>query len=132
LIEELMFGFVTLKWGEFDGMDQDDKKNYAAEVSPIHALLKTLFLPYKIDVNGEGKRLAGDLRILSMLRARDIRGASEIAVQRLRVGNRRPLQGEYFGGVDADRLAGSLLMRVWQRAVLEAGIRHPKENEIYS
>jgi CRISPR-associated protein Csx17 len=129
LIEELIFAFVTLNWGEFKGMDE---AIVAAEVSPVHAVLKALFLPYKVEVNGEGKRLAGDSRIFSMLRAGDVGAACRVAVHRLRVAGLRPLQVEYSGGVDAERLAGSLLIPVWQRSVLGAGILHENEKEAYA
>jgi CRISPR-associated protein Csx17 len=129
LIEELTFAFVTLKWGEFERME---KGIAAAEVSPIHALLKVLFLPGKVEVNGEGKRLAGDARVLSLLRAGDIGAATQIAVHRLRVAGLRPLQLEYLGGVNAERLAGSLLIPVWVQDLLTAGILHAKEKQAYA
>jgi CRISPR-associated protein Csx17 len=88
-------------------------------------LLKALFLPRKVNVNGsEEKRLTADPRVLSLLKAGKIDEAGQLAVHRLRVAGLRPLQVTYSGGVDAGRLAGSLLIPVWQRPVLSAGILH--------
>jgi CRISPR-associated protein Csx17 len=126
LIEDLLFAFTTLDWVTFK-----TPKHRSAEVLPTYAVLKCLFLAGAIEAEGEPKRLPADRRILSLLAADDISRATKIAVGRLRIAGLNPLDTGYAGGVDPRRLAASLLIPVWQRKLLEAGIIH-KDKSAYA
>jgi CRISPR-associated protein Csx17 len=123
LIEELLFAFLVLDWQGFEPL-----RHSSAEVLPIHAVLKCLFLPGEVQRGAEPKRLRADQRILSLLKAGSVEEAAEIAVSRLRIAGLRPLDTAYAGGVDPRRLAASLLIPVWQSKLLACGIFHEQES----
>jgi len=122
LIEDLLFAFAILDWKDFGA-----PSCWSAEVLPTYAVLKHLFMPGEIKIGSEPKRLRADPRILSLLAAGNIADASEIAVQRLRVAGFRPLAVTYSGGIDAHRLAASLLIPVWPGRQLASSIFHDQE-----
>jgi CRISPR-associated protein Csx17 len=123
LIEDLLFAFAVLDWQDFTAPQVP-----SAEVLPIYALLKALFLPGEIRAGKEPVLLHADPRILPALAAKDISRAADVAVARLRVARLRPLDVTYRGGVDSSRLAASLLIPVRPGKVLRAGILHPEED----
>jgi CRISPR-associated protein Csx17 len=125
LIEDLLFAFATLDWKDFKAPSQEK----SCEVLPVYAVLKHLFLPGEIKRGPEPKKLRGDPRVLSLLKAGNVEEAAGMAVHRLRVAGFRPLEVDYMGGMDATRLAASLLIPVLQSWALGAGIFHEeKEN----
>jgi CRISPR-associated protein Csx17 len=123
LIEELLFAFVAIDWRDF----QTERHPARVEVLPAYAVLKQLFLPVEVRTGGEPRRLRADPRVLSLLTAGNIEGATEIAVNRLRIAGLRPLEATYHGGMDAIRLAAALLIPVWPEKLLAAGIFHKQE-----
>jgi CRISPR-associated protein Csx17 len=122
-IEEFLFAFLTLSWKNLRLPAYD-----TAKVLPAYAVMKSLFLGRAIPRDGEMKRLAPDLRVLSALGSRSIADAAAIAVNRLRIAEMRPLDVTYSGGVDADRLAAALLIPVWRAKLLKCGILHEEES----
>lgn len=122
LIEDLLFAFLTFDWREFKLW-----RRSPAEVLPVYAVLKMLFLGGEVKCGGESKRLPADRRILSLLSAGSIEPASKMAVHRLRVAGLRPLSVAYAGGVDARRLAASLLIPVRRGRLCAAGVLHKEE-----
>ena len=122
LIEDLLFGFTCVNWKDFRSPAGD-----GAEVMPIYAVLKYLFLPSEIDVGGEKKRLRSDPRVISLLRAGRTEDAAQLAVQRLRIAGLRPVMTDYYGGVDAQRLAASLLIPIRGFGKLAASVLHEEE-----
>ncbi len=123
LIEDLLFAFISLDWRDFK-----TPQHSSAEVLPVYAVLKCLFLPGEIKRGEDKKRLVADRRILSLLAAGSIEEAASIAVHRLRVAGLRPLEVNYAAGVDPRRLAASLLIPVWQGKLLAAGVFHKEES----
>lgn len=123
LIEDLLFAFVALNWKGFE-----TREYRTADVLPVYAVMKCLFLAGEIECGGESKRLIADRRVLSLLAAGQVRDAAEIAVHRLRVAGLRPLAVAYLGGVDPRRMAASLLIPVWKSTLLKSGILHEKES----
>jgi CRISPR-associated protein Csx17 len=123
LIEDLLFAFCAFNWKEFEAPSYR-----TAEVLPTYAVLKHLFLSRAINLRGEPRLLRADPRILPLLLRGDIGDAASIAVSRLRIAGLRPLELPYRGGLDARRLAASLLIPVWQGATLAAGIFRPEES----
>ena len=128
LIEDLLFGFLALDWRGF--VSSNLALNRQAEVMPVYATIKALFLPSAVERSGESIRIRPDARVLSLLRAEDIEAAAALAVHRLRVAGLRPIEASYIGGVDSRRLAGALLIPVWPKAIIKAGILHPESNEV--
>jgi len=128
LIEDLLFAFATLDWTNFEAPLAPEPIS-RREVLPVYAVMKHLFLPGEIRRGPEPKRLRADPRIVSLLRAGRIEQAAQIAVNRLRVAGFRPLDVDYIGGMDAGRLAASLLVPVWQGKALGAGIFHDEEKD---
>lgn len=122
LIEDLTFAFLTLDW-----RDLDIWPPIRAEVLPVYAALKLLFVAGEIKRGGESKRLVADRRILSMLATGSVESAAGLAVHRLRVAGLRPLDVTYSGGVDSRRLAAALLIPVRQQRLLATGIFHKEE-----
>lgn len=123
LIEDLLFAFICFEWrGVAIDLDSD-----SAEVLPVYAVLKHLFLPGDVQLRDENKRLVADQRILSALQSGDVARATDLAVHRLRVAGLRPLDVTYAGGLDSNRLAASLLIPVWPGKALAAGIFHEQE-----
>ncbi|HWB97545.1 MAG TPA: type I-U CRISPR-associated protein Csx17, partial [Bryobacteraceae bacterium] len=117
LIEDLLFAFLALDWKDFVPI-----RYSSAEVLPVYAVLKYLFLPGKITRGDESKYLPADRRTLSLLVAGDIAGAAGIAVHRLRIGGFRPLDVTYPGGIDSARLAAALLFPVRLKKLSTCGI----------
>lgn len=126
-LEDLIFAFQVLDWSDFTS-----PKCTSAEVVPVFAVLKCLFLPDGIRRGDERKPLVADRRILSALAAGSVEEAAEIAVKRLRIAGLRPLDVSYAGGVDPRRLAASLLIPVWQGKLLASGILHEEELPTYA
>jgi len=128
LIEDLLFAFLLLDWQGFNLPPHE-----SVEVLPAYAVIKCLFLPGAIHWGGQLKCLVADGRILSLLAAGSIKDATAIAVNRLRVAGLRPLDVAYTGGFDPRRVAASLLIPVWQRKLLDAGIfRQPSSSTAYA
>jgi len=129
LIEDLVYAFLALDWTGFEAPVCP-----SAEVLPVYSVLKHLFLRRKVDTGGESKALSANPRILPLLSRGDIRAAAAIAVNRLRIAGLQPLAVPYYGGMDANRLAASLLIPVWETGKLAAGIFHEREihTEAYS
>lgn len=121
LIEQLLFAFCAFDW-----KSRVDCSIHAAEVMPAYAVLKCLFLPGDITVNGEKRSLAADPRILSLLAAGDVEQATKIATKRLAIAGLRPLDVCY-ASTDADRLAAALLIPVQPRRLFRSGILHQEE-----
>lgn len=127
LLEDLLFAFVTLNWKGFE-----TRAYRTADVSPVYATLKCLFLPGEVERGSEVKRLSADRRVLSLLAAGSVEDAADIAVHRLRVAGLRPLDVRYSGGVDGRRLAASLLIPVWKSTLLNSGILREEEFEAHA
>jgi len=121
LIEQLLFAFCAFDW-----KTRVDCPVRAAEVMPVYAVLKCLFLPNEIAVDGEKRSLAADPRILSLLAAGDVEQAARIATKRLIVAGLRPLDVR-FASTDADRLAAALLIPVQPGRLFGSGILHQEE-----
>jgi hypothetical protein len=66
---------------------------------------------------------------LSLLKAGDIEAAAEMAVNRLRIAGFRALRVAYAGGMDATRLAASLLIPVRTGSEFGAAIFHKEEKD---
>ena len=107
LIEDLLFAFLLLDWKGFK-----PAHHVAAEVLPVYAVLKCLFLAGEIKHGEESQFLVADRRILAALSAGEVEEATELAVNRLRIAGLRPLQVQYRGGIESSRLAGCLLIPV--------------------
>lgn len=128
LIEDLLFAFTCLDWAGF-------KAPYvsAAEVLPVYAALKHLFLPGEIKVNGESKRLRADPRVATLLasgRPGAVADAAKQALSRLRVAGLQPIDVPYHGGaVLGRRMAASLLIPVIGGRVLSAPVLEKEEVE---
>lgn len=121
-IEDLLFAFLVFDWQDFSTPGHS-----SAEVLPVYALLKCLFLPGEIKGGDEPKRLVADRRVLSMLAAGSTEDAAGMAIHRLRIAGLRPLEVTYAGGVDPRRLAASLLIPVRQWKLLATGVFHKEE-----
>jgi CRISPR-associated protein Csx17 len=128
LVEDLLFSFATLDWADFKAPTVSQPV-HRREVLPVYAVLKHLFLSGEIKRGPEPKRLRADPRIISLLRAGNVEEAARMAVLRLRIAGFRPLVVSYAGGMDAGRLAGSLLIPVWSGNALDAGIFHEEEKD---
>jgi CRISPR-associated protein Csx17 len=128
LIEDLLFAFTCLDWGAF-------KARYvrAAEVLPVYAALKLLFLPGEIDVHGEPKRLRADSRIVNLLasgRGAGVKEAAEQALRRLRAAGLQPINVEYYGGAEQGRrMAAALLIPVTTGRALWAPVLEKEDVE---
>lgn len=127
LIEDLLFAFATFDWTDFT--PPATVLSARREVLPVYAALKHLFLPGEIRRGPEPKRLSADPRIISLLKAGNIEQAADIAVTRLRIAGFRPLKVHYGGGMDAQRLAASLLIPVSSSGPLQSNIFHDEEND---
>jgi CRISPR-associated protein Csx17 len=127
LIEDLLFAFLVFEWKGFES-PQIGKR---VEVVPVYAVLKHLFLANEIHWGPEPVSLRADPRILSLLVAGNIEGAGEIAVHRLRIAGLRPLDVNYSGGCDPQRLAASLLIPV-RSSGLRNGVFHEQSLENYA
>ena len=123
VIEDLIFAFLVLDWRDFRVPAYS-----SAEVLPVYATLKCLFLASKIEREGQTIRLTADRRVLSFLKMGAVRDATMIATHRLRVARLRPLDVTYSGGVDPLRLAAALIIPVWRAPLLAAGIFHNEES----
>lgn len=130
-IEELLFAFLMLDWTKFDRHALQYEWRSTGNVLPTYAVLKHLFLPTQISTNAEPKYVRPDSRILTLLQAGRISEAAGIAMFRLRVAGFRPLNVDYEGGMNAQRLAGALLIPVWSGKALAAGIFKEEEREIH-
>ncbi len=108
LVEDLLFAFTCLNWKDYRPVPSEE----SAEVLPVYAVLKCLFLPHSVLANGEKVQIRTDSRILPLLSAGRIEDAANIAVHRLRIAGLNPLRIHYQGGMDARRLAASLLIPV--------------------
>jgi CRISPR-associated protein Csx17 len=129
LIEDLLFAFTCLNWRGYDDCPTGD----TVPALPVYIVLKHLFLASTVEVGGERKRLRSDARVLSLLRANDIEGAAGVALHRLRVAGLNPLKARYLGGVDALRLAASLLIPIRTGASFSAAVLNDREEkETYS
>jgi CRISPR-associated protein Csx17 len=122
LIEDLLFAFLTLDWKGFESPSMP-----SVEVLPTYAVLKCCFLAREISWGPEPKNVRADPRILSLLDADSIEDATGIAVNHLRIAGLRPLNVPYSGGIDARRLAAALLIPVWPKTLLAAGVFHRQE-----
>jgi CRISPR-associated protein Csx17 len=128
LIEDLLFAFCALGW-----KDSDIPSVSSVEVLPVYAALKSLFLPGKIHLGPEPRRVPAVPRILPLLAAGDLAGAANLAVSRLRIAGLRPLDVPYAGGVDSRRLAASLLIPVRSGKIFASGVFHEQDlNEAYT
>ncbi len=113
LIEDLVFAFVLVKtpalaWPERPGAPW-----------PVYCLLKQMFLPGPVKTpDGETVRITPDLAVPALLSAGRIEEAAGIAQRRLRVAGFQPVPAPYAGGLDARRLAASLLILVSHTQVL--------------
>ncbi len=125
-IEDLLYAFLTLDW---HGFDANILTYPARETLPTYAVLKHLFLPRKVRKGDEPEPILHDSRILALLSANKTDEAAAVAVFRLRVAGLRPLEVDYEGGVDAQRLAGALLIPVRSLGALAEGIFKIEERE---
>ena len=95
--------------------------------------MKHLFLPGKIEVHGESKRLRSDPRIVTLLgsgRAGGVKDAAELALHRLRVAGLRPIKVPYSGGSEQGRrIAAALLIPVIAGRTLSAPVLEKEEVE---
>jgi CRISPR-associated protein Csx17 len=114
--EDLLFAFTLVDWrrGEPIGVSPPDE----AEVWPVYALLKHLFLAQSVKGTEGEVCLKGDLSLLAALRAGEVSRAAKIAIRRLQNAGLMPVEAEYLGGIDAMRLAGSLLIPVPYNAAM--------------
>jgi CRISPR-associated protein Csx17 len=128
LIEDLLFAFATFDWKDFNTAKISVTTTHC-EVLPVYAVLKHLFMPGEISRGLETKRLRADPRVISLLKADNIQEAAAMAVRRLRIAGFRPLNVTYSGGMDAIRLAASLLVPVRAGNALGAGIFHKEEKD---
>jgi len=122
LIEDLLFAFTTLDWSDFR-----PEHVPSAEVLPVYAVMKALFLPGEINVGSESKVVHSDARIPRLLAAGRVKDAAAIAVMRLRIASAHPLDLRYEGGVGPGRLAAALLIPVRPGKLL-AGVLHRNED----
>lgn len=129
-IEELVWGLATVKQRpENAGYRQSD-----ADAPPLpraYALLKLLFLPGHLQINGQPVRIRPESEILALLEAGRYGEACRIAARRLRVSGLAPLPHARSGGaardgeweeldhlnLDGRRLAGALLLPLARTSV---------------
>jgi CRISPR-associated protein Csx17 len=129
-IEELLWGLVLVE--QKPGLVM--RQSTDAEAPPLpraYALLKLLFLPEPLQVNGQPLRVKPEPEIVTLLGTSHIGQACRIAMRRLRASGLAPLPHPSSGGVarDADwqeldhlktdghRLAAALLLPVSRAAV---------------
>jgi CRISPR-associated protein Csx17 len=127
LIEDLLFGLTCLNWKDFKPIPGE-----AAEVLPVYALLKHLFLPGVVEVNGESTRPHADPRVLPLLAANRVAEAAKIAKYRLRVAGLHPIGVTYEGGVDPSRLAAALLIPIKPIRAFRSCVLHELEEYVES
>lgn len=110
LIEDLLFAFLLLRREETRINGEYEKHD--AEVWPVYALLKLLFLSRTLESAGGPVLVRSDLTILSLLETEDVPAAADLAIRRLQNAGLTPLDVDYDGGLDTERLAASLLIPV--------------------
>jgi CRISPR-associated protein Csx17 len=110
LVEDLLFTFSLMRWG--GQRIPAAPKDQAVAVWPVYAVLKHLFLPGSVPSAAGDVILRSDPRIIALLSSGDIRSATEIAVRRLQISGLKPIQAEYDGGIEPNRLAAALLIPV--------------------
>ncbi len=121
LIEDLLFAFTCLDWAGFQ-----TPRVRTAEVLPVYAALKHLFLPGAVAVDGEPKALRSDSRVVTLLasgRSAGVKDAAEVALYRLRAAGLKPIRVPYYGSAEQGRrMAAALLIPVMAGRALSAPV----------
>ncbi|KUG21230.1 hypothetical protein ASZ90_009024 [hydrocarbon metagenome] len=122
LIEDLLFGFTWIRWNDTetlrtvrrDLMVQHGWRRPIVErpVPRSFALLKLLFLPGEIKMNGETVAIKPEPSIIPCLRGGQIRDACKVAGRRLSSAGVIPVTTDFPDGSDGMRMAAALLLPI--------------------
>lgn len=129
-IEELLWGAVLVDQRNSGQSATSMPFAQTAAVPRAYALLKLLYMPSRDTFRtSDGKPIRPEPEILGSLRARDVAGACDLAVRRLRASGLMPMPGptsdgrqrpaDFCGDVDPLRLAAALLIPVADAAALK-------------
>jgi CRISPR-associated protein Csx17 len=132
LLEDLLFGFT---WGNWRHQAADEvlakiNRRWSQPVSHCivlraWALLKLLFLPGPLRVNGADVRLRAESSIVPLLRADRIGDACEAAARRLYTSGLAPLRARFPDAADGPRIAAALIFPVRSSTELMALVVAP-------
>lgn len=119
LLEDLLFGFTWINWhhasaiGVLATLNRRWSLPVSAQIIPrAWALLKLLFLPGPIRVNGSEVRLHAEPSIVPLLRAGRIGEACKVAARRLYVSGFTPTRICFPNAGDGSRIAAALIFPI--------------------
>jgi len=118
LIQDLLFGFTWIKWGDKDAVKEVRKKlgwerPVTERVVPRSwILLKLLFLPGKIELDKNKISIRSEPSIVPLLNAGHIRDACKVAERRLISSELVPIASDFPDGDDGIRIAAALILPV--------------------
>jgi CRISPR-associated protein Csx17 len=132
LLEDLLFGFTWVNWRHQSAasvlkrINQRWSQPVSEHVIPrAWALLKLLFLPGPLRVNGAHVRLRAESSIVPLLRAGRIGKACEVAARRLYTAGLTPLRARFPDTADGHRIAAALIFPVRSSTELMALVVAP-------
>ncbi len=132
LLEDLLFGFTWVNWHHQEAPEVLAKINrrWSQPVSQrivprAWALLKLLFLPETLRVNGADARLRAESSIVPLLRVNRIGDACEAAARRLYTSGLAPLRARFPDAADGPRIAAALIFPVRSSTELMALVVAP-------
>lgn len=138
LVEDLLFGFTWIRWSDTETLSTVRRDlTRSGWGRPIirklvprsFALLKLLFLPGGIRVNGERVTIRPEPSIVPLLKGGHIQDACRIAARRLSSAGFVPITSSFPNGDDGVRIAAALLLPIQSEQEIMRLVIRPKQEK---
>ncbi len=138
LIEDLLFGFTWIRWNDTEALRtvrRDLIQNgwrrpvIKRPIPRSFALLKLLFLPGGIRVNGEAVTIRPEPSIVPLLKGGHIRDACRIAGRRLSSVGLTPITSDFPDEDDGTRIAAALLLPIQREQGIMGLVIRPQQEK---
>jgi len=140
LVEDLLFGFTWIRWSDTetlrtvrrDLMVQNGWGRPTTErlISRSFALLKLLFLPGEIKMNGGAMTIRPEPSIVPLLKGGHVKDACKVAGRRLSSAGLIPLTTDFPDGGDGVRMAAALLLPIQREQEIMKLVIRPQLNKV--
>lgn len=140
LVEDLLFGFTWIRWSDTETlrtvrrelMVQKEWRRPTTDrlVSRSFALLKLLFLPGEIKMNGGAMTIRPEPSIVPLLKGGHVKDACKVAGRRLSSAGLIPLTTDFPDGGDGVRIAAALLLPIQREQEIMKLVLRPQQNKV--
>ena len=139
LIEDLLFGFTWIRWSDTEPLrtvrrDLMVQKGWIRPtterlVPRSFALLKLLFLPGEIKMNGDAMTIRPEPSIVPRLKGGHVQDACKVAGRRLSSAGLIPITSDFPDGGDGVRIAAALLLPIQREQEIMRLVLRPQQKK---